>query len=275
MVPDSLSLSNAVSPPPCSSECTPLSPKVFSPIGCLPSEIGPAPFPHWLSPKFKVTGYCSNSNKPMPKVKGYTAVCQYAMFCRHCQPSGSVCCKVTVGRSQRCESCQASKRKCKFPSGRAFTKGPLVYCNPDLKIYGHEFPISDDPTSDYDSGVISTAPSGRKGLMKAFGIPNGGIPITADGWTNHEGKVQASITTWVRSQQAATLINSPAHSSDLSPRAHLAQNLHAQSVVIMLKNEIKRMNPIKVQLSVSLSQWALLQKSSKVSVIAEQKSSGQ
>ncbi|CAH7682541.1 hypothetical protein PPACK8108_LOCUS15493 [Phakopsora pachyrhizi] len=71
---------------------------------------------------------------------------------------------------------------------RAFAKGPLVYCNPDLKIYGHEFPISDDPTSDYDSGVISTGPSGRKYLMKAVGIPNGGLPITADSWTNQEGK---------------------------------------------------------------------------------------
>ncbi|CAH7668093.1 hypothetical protein PPACK8108_LOCUS2567 [Phakopsora pachyrhizi] len=238
MLPDSSPLSNTVSPPPRSSESTPLSPKVFSPISRLPSEIGPAPSPHPLSPRFKVTGYRSDSNEPMPKVKGYTVVCQYAMFCCRCQASGSVCCKATVERSQRCESCQVSKRRCKFPSGRAFAKGPLVYCNPDLKIYGHEFPISDDPASDYDSGVISTAPSGRKGLMKAVGIPNGGIPITADGWTNHEGKVRALITTWLRPQQAATLINSPAHSSDLSPGAHLAQNLHAQSVVIMLKNEI-------------------------------------
>ncbi|KAI8459861.1 hypothetical protein BY996DRAFT_6409860 [Phakopsora pachyrhizi] len=61
-----------------------------------------------------------------------------------------------------------------------FLEGRKVWCNPCIKAYGYEHPIPEVPTSDYNSGIILTLPSGKTQLLKTAGVPTDEIPITTN-----------------------------------------------------------------------------------------------
>ncbi|CAH7679195.1 hypothetical protein PPACK8108_LOCUS13275 [Phakopsora pachyrhizi] len=104
----------------------PYSPTTEDPIG-----IGSPPSLHSsLSPIFS-TGNTSASGDWMPGHNGFT--------------------EATVCRSGKCEICQVRKKPCEFVYKKEISKGFKVWCNPELKAFGYEHPLTMEPTPGYPS----------------------------------------------------------------------------------------------------------------------------
>ncbi|KAI8449417.1 hypothetical protein BY996DRAFT_6551002 [Phakopsora pachyrhizi] len=150
----------------------------------------------------------------------------------------------TVGRSGKCEVCQVRKRPCEFTRKKEISKGPMVWCKPDLKAFGYEHPLVQEPTPAYPSDGSSicefltslvpiysrdhlltfdiVAYNGRRSVMRCVWIPTGGVAIGRNAWTNHEGVVVDSPTGSQPKRQIASLPDNPV--SEDSVRAHIAKS---------------------------------------------------
>ncbi|CAH7674138.1 hypothetical protein PPACK8108_LOCUS9037 [Phakopsora pachyrhizi] len=175
-------------------------PAPFSPISSLPSNIGPPPSPHsGLSPA--LSDFSTESADWMDGTNGFTAVKQFTTPCDFCKRNQLVCCASATGKPAKCETCRVSKVKCNF-SEPTETRSPLVWCNPTIKAYGYEHPISRAPIDDMDSGVSS---KDKPRLMVAVGIPSERIvraPRTSSGLAgSHESDFSARAN--LRKHQAA------------------------------------------------------------------------
>ncbi|KAI8452900.1 hypothetical protein BY996DRAFT_6553462 [Phakopsora pachyrhizi] len=104
-----------------------------------------------------------------------------------------------------------------FTRKKEISKGPMVWCNPDLKAFGYEHPLfltslfliySRDHLLTFDI----VAYNGRRSVMRRVGIPTGGVAIGCNAWTNHEGVVR----------QIASLPDDPV--SEDSVRAHISKS---------------------------------------------------